>query len=93
MALGPGIATRNAYAGIWLMPIAAAFATGRLSGALIGAIAGAAHGSARAAGILANVRTNDPTGPFAVMGQQLRWRWIDGLVLTLAAGGIVGASV
>lgn len=93
IALGPGIVTRNPYASIWLLPLAIAFAPSAEVGAILGAVVGTGHGVARAVGVLANLRAREPEGPLILMGQQLRWRFVDGLLLLATGGAIVGASL
>jgi len=54
--LGPGLATRNPYAGFGALPLAVAAVRGPLAGLAAGAAVGAAHGTARAAALLRDVR-------------------------------------
>ena len=52
---------------------------------------GAAHGGARALGVLSNRRQMDSDMEYAhlkILGAQLRWSYIDGLALMLAAGAL-----
>ncbi|HYS32339.1 MAG TPA: hypothetical protein VEM58_08765 [Streptosporangiaceae bacterium] len=53
--LGPGFATRNPYAGFWLLPLAVASMPGTGAGLAAGAAVGLAHGAARAAALLRDV--------------------------------------
>ena len=52
--LGPGLITRNPYAGIWLLPLLIVLARNPLVMVLVGIGIGAAHGIARALGVLRN---------------------------------------
>lgn len=87
--LGPGLVTRNPYAGMWLLPLLIALNHNLLTAMAIGMAVGIAHGGARALGVLSNRRrmaTN--CSHLMILGAQLRWRYIDGLALLLAAGAL-----
>ena len=58
--LGPGLLTRNPYAGFGVLPLAAAAMGGPAAGLALGAAMGAAHGTARAAALLRDVRELRP---------------------------------
>jgi len=53
--LGPGLATRNPYAGFWLLPLAVAAMLRPAAGLALGAAIGLAHGTARALALLADL--------------------------------------
>lgn len=90
--LGPGLWTRNPYAGMWMVPLALAASSGAAPGALAGAMAGAAHGAVRAAGILAETNRRDASSvPERLIARQYRWRYVDGALLLFAAGSFVSA--
>jgi hypothetical protein len=85
-ALGPGLLTRNPYAGMWLVPLALALVGDVRTGLACGAAAGAAHGVARAFGLRSNIRSDRGRTDFALVADQLRWKLVDGLALLVAAG-------
>ena len=60
--LGPGLATRNPYAGFGLLPLAVASMPGTGAGLAAGAMVGLAHGTARAVALIRDVRDLRP-GP------------------------------
>jgi len=84
--LGPGFATRNPYAGFWLLPLAVA-AVGNIGyGVLLAAAIGAAHSTGRALGLL---RAGPDVDVHSYLQSTLRsmyWRMADGLALLAAAG-------
>jgi hypothetical protein len=84
--LGPGVVTRNPYAGMWLVPLALALVGDVRAGLACGLVAGAAHGAARAYGLRSNIRSDRGRTDFALVADQLRWRLVDGLALLFAAG-------
>lgn len=85
--LGPGLWTRNPYAGMWMVALALAASGGAAVGALTGAAAGAAHGAVRAAGVVAESNRGDAnTVPERLITRQYRWRYLDGALLLFAAG-------
>lgn len=88
--LGPGLWTRNPYAGMWMVPLALAASGDAAVGALAGAAAGAAHGAARAAGVVAESnRAGASRVPERLIARQYRWRYADGALLLFAAGFFV----
>jgi hypothetical protein len=89
--LGPGVLTRNPYAGMWMMPILLTVASGPGRGAIAGAATGAAHGVSRAAVTLQLIRkrSGGTRNPTEIVLRQLRWRAADGLMLGLLAGVLV----
>lgn len=99
--LGPGVATRNPYAGFWLLPLAIAAMPGPAAGIALGAAAGLAHGAVRGAALLRDVREQRgdrvPAAAAAVEAaagvpthldvllKTVYWRRLDGAVLAAAA--------
>jgi hypothetical protein len=84
--LGPGFATRNPYAGFWLLPLAVA-AVGNIEyGVLLAAVIGAAHSTGRALGLLRDVQRVDVNSYLQSALMSMYWRKADGFAL-LAAGG------
>ena len=84
--LGPGLATRNPYAGFGALPLAVAAARGPVAGLAAGAVVGAAHGTARAAALLRDVRelkAQRPPAPVSA-GQVRAGQVPTGTVLTAA---------
>ena len=94
--LGPGLVTRNPYAGMWLLPLLLALNTNLLMAILVGLAIGAAHGGARALGVLSNREQMDDDMDYAylsILGAQLRWLYLDGLLLLLAAGALAAYTL
>jgi hypothetical protein len=84
--LGPGFATRNPYAGFWLLPLAVA-AVGNIGyGVLLATAIGAAHSTGRALGLLRDVQRVDVNSYLQSALMSMYWRKADGFAL-LAAGG------
>jgi hypothetical protein len=84
--LGPGFATRNPYAGFWLLPLAIA-AVGDIGyGVLLAAVIGAAHSTGRALGLLRDVQDVDVNSYLQSALRSMYWRMADGLALLAAAG-------
>jgi hypothetical protein len=84
--LGPGFATRNPYAGFWLLPLAVAAAGTVGYGVLLAAAVGSAHGTGRAFGLLRDVRDADVTSYLQSTLRSMYWRRADGFALLVAAG-------
>jgi hypothetical protein len=89
--LGPGLATRNPYAGFWLLPLAVAAVHNVGSGVLLAAAIGAAHATARALGLLRDVSDADPSSYLQSTLRSMYWRMFDGFALLAAAGAAVMA--
>lgn len=92
ITLGPGLVTRNPYAGMWLLPLLLAFQHAILPALLLGVAVGVIHGSARFLGVLRNRHKLDANVEYEhlkIMGAQLRWQHIDGLILLFMAGILV----
>lgn len=87
--LGPGLVTRNPYAGMWLLPLLITLNHNLLAATATGMAVGAAHGGARAIGVLSNWRhIGMPYAHLMILGAQLRWKSRDGRALLLAAGAL-----
>ena len=92
--LGPGLVTRNPYAGMWLLPLLIALNHNLLTAMAIGMAVGAAHGGTRALGVLSNRRHMDAScSHLMILGVQLRWKYRDGLALLLVAGALAAYSL
>ena len=84
--LGPGFATRNPYAGFWLLPLAVA-AVGTVGyGVLLASAIGAAHSTGRALGLLHAVKDVDASNYLHSTLKSIYWRMADGFALLAAAG-------
>ena len=58
---------------------------------LLGAAIGAIHGTTRAVGVLKNHKDlRDSSSELLILGEIFRWRFLDGTLLLLAAGILVG---
>jgi hypothetical protein len=95
--LGPGLLTRNPYAGFGMLPVLVAASALSAGGSLpaaagLAALTGAAHGAGRA---LALVRDSHrrPDDPIALVLRSMRWRAADGYALLVIAGAAVVAAV
>jgi hypothetical protein len=91
--LGPGLVTKNPYAGMWLLPLLVALvapAHNLLTGVAVGMAVGAAHGGARAIGVLRNRQciATDVSAHQKILQAQEHWQYLDGLALLLAAGAL-----
>jgi len=87
--LGPGLVTRNPYAGMWLVLLLIALNHSLFTVLVLGMAVGIAHGGARALGVLSNRRHLDTNCThLLILGAQMYWRFIDGLALLLAAGAL-----
>lgn len=90
VSLGPGLITRNPYAGMWLLLPLIALSPGLLAAALVGAF----HGASRAVAILRTRHyLGQDNGHLLMMGSQLRWRLIDGFVLLFASGVLMAYAI
>jgi hypothetical protein len=87
--LGPGLLTRNPYAGIWLLLPLLALSQSVSLAVDIGIAVGITHGSTRALGILHN-RTciADPYAHLLILGKYWLWQYLDGLALLVVAGAL-----
>lgn len=94
-SLGPGLVTRNPYAGIWLLPFLIVLDRSPLMTLVVGIAVGAAHGGARAIGVLRNrsCMSTDVDAYLKIMGAQQRWQYLDGLALLLAAGALAAYAL
>lgn len=94
-ALGPGLVTRNPYAGMWLLPLLVALNHSLLMAMAVGIAVGVAHGGARVLGVLRNRRCidMDTDAYLRILGAELRWLYMDGLALLLAAGALAAYAL
>ena len=88
--LGPGLVTKNPYAGMWLLPLLVVLNHNLLMTVAVGAAVGAVHGGARAIGVLRNRRciAMDVEAHYRILNSQTQWQYLDGLALLLAAGAL-----
>jgi hypothetical protein len=88
--LGPGLVTKNPYAGMWLLPLLVALNGNLLMTVAVGIAVGATHGGARALAVLRNRRciAMDASAHLRILSAQTHWQYIDGLALLLAAGAL-----
>ncbi len=92
--LGPGMVTKNPYAGIWLLPLLITLNHSLYMAIVIGVAVGVAHGSTRALGVLNNLRHIETNcSHLLILGEQLRWLYRDGLALLLAAGALAAYTL
>lgn len=98
VTLGPGLVTKNPYAGMWLLPLLVALiALNRtpLVTVAVGVAVGAAHGGARAIGVLRNRKciAVDASAHMKILQSQEHWQYFDGLALLLAAGALAAYAL
>lgn len=84
--LGPGFATRNPYAGFWLLPLAIAAVDNVGYGVLLAALIGAAHSATRASALVRDVRNAEANSYLHSTLRSMYWRTVDGFALLVAAG-------
>ena len=84
--LGPGLATRNPYAGFAALLIGLATFGSIKIGAALAIAVGVAHGTARALALLRDAREIDHLDYLQSVLRSLYWRRVDGLMLLLLAG-------
>lgn len=94
-ALGPGLVTKNPYAGMWLLPFLVALNHSLLMTIVVSMVVGATHGGARALGVLRNQRciVMDESAHIRILGAVSRWQYIDGLALLLGAGALAAYAL
>lgn len=85
--LGPGLATRNPYAGFGLLLIAVTAAGGPAAGALTGLAVGLAHAAGRALALLRDA-PRPAADPIQLIITTARWRVLDGYALLVIAGAV-----
>lgn len=90
MILGPGFATRNPYAGFWLIFGVVALTRPGLELLALASLTGAAHGGMRAIGTM---RNRCAQSPYAMIVARLRWRHVDGFALAIMSGLAVGYAM
>jgi hypothetical protein len=89
--LGPGFATRNPYAGFWLLPLVVASAGGVRAAVALAAAIGFAHGAGRALALLRDAGPLAGRDPMRMVLGAMRWRLVDGLVLLVIACTAIAA--
>ncbi|MGH2532602.1 MAG: hypothetical protein ACRDJW_09875 [Thermomicrobiales bacterium] len=87
--LGPGLIARNPYAGMWLLPFVVSLDQSLLTAGLVGGT----HGTARALGVLHNLRLDCNVADMTAWNAQWRWRLLDGVLLLVSAGALVGQGM
>jgi hypothetical protein len=94
-ALGPGLVTKNPYAGMWLLPLLLALNHGLLAAIGIGIAVGAVHGGSRVFGVLSNRKCIDvdANAYLRILDTEARWQYMDGLALLLAAGALAAYTL
>lgn len=86
--LGPGLVTRNPYAGMWILLWLVALSQNLVLAILVGAV----HGATRAFGVLNNSRLLfKGTSFLGITAYESYWRIADGLFLLLIAGTLVSS--
>lgn len=80
--LGPGLVTRNPFAGIWLLVVLIGLAANPLGAAAVGA----AHGIGRAVGTVRTEKGKIHSTHALDWRPLAKWRAVDGLVLLFVAG-------
>lgn len=90
--LGPGFATRNPYAGFFLLPILVAAAGQAPVAAALAAAIGFAHGTGRALALLRDARPGAATAdPMRLVLTSMHWRRLDGITLLVIAAAVAAA--
>jgi hypothetical protein len=84
--LGPGLATRNPYAGFAMLPLAVASAGGPRAGIALAAGIGFVHAAGRVLGLLRDMRGIASADYLLAVLNSMRWRTIDGAALLVMAG-------
>lgn len=84
--LGPGFATRNPYAGFWVLPLTVTAVGSLRFGVAFAAALGLLHAGGRAAALLRDVRSAASADYLNSVLRSMHWRAFDGLAL-LAIGG------
>jgi hypothetical protein len=94
-ALGPGLVTKNPYAGMWLLPLLLTLNHGLLAAISIGIAVGAVHGGARVLGVLSNRKCIDvdTSAYLRILNTEAQWQYMDGLALLLAAGALAAYTL
>jgi hypothetical protein len=90
--LGPGLATKNPYAGFGLLLLAAATAGDAVVGVVFAASVGALHGAGRGLALLRDARGIEGADFLDSVVRSMYWRIADGLaLLTIGAMALVTA--
>ena len=83
--LGPGLATRNPYAGFGLLLLAVASVGNPAAGAIFAAAIGLLHAAGRVLALVRDLR-GTPADYLQSVLRSLRWRSLDGFALLFFAG-------
>jgi hypothetical protein len=86
--LGPGLMTRNPYAGMWCIASLLVACGSLRVGLAAGVAVGLCHGIARAGGVVDNALRR-PTDIHLAMARYFEWRVRDGISLLFLAGALV----
>jgi hypothetical protein len=90
--LGPGFATRNPYAGFFLLPLLVAAAGQERSAVPLAAAIGLAHGTGRALALLRDARPAAAAAdPLRLVLTSMHWRRLDGITLLVIAAAAAAA--
>jgi hypothetical protein len=84
--LGPGLATRNPYAGFGMLILATAAAAGLRDSVLVAVAIGVAHAAGRAAGLLRDVAMIGTCDYMQAVVATMYWRIFDGYALLVIGG-------
>jgi hypothetical protein len=84
--LGPGLATRNPYAGFGLLLLAVASVGNLRAGVVFAAAIGLLHATGRVLGLVRDLRTAVSADYLQSVMRSLRWRRLDGFALLFFAG-------
>jgi hypothetical protein len=84
--LGPGLATRNPYAGFGLLLLAVASVGDLATGVVLAAAIGLLHATGRVLGLVRDLRTVASADYLQSVMSSLLWRRLDGFALLFFAG-------
>lgn len=91
--LGPGLFTRNPYAGMWFLPLLLANAASPRQGLVLGALTGVAHGVSRMLTIFGSHKCELGSKAAGIMLKRAKYAQLDGRVLLFVAGMTIGLLV
>lgn len=91
--LGPGVATRNPYAGYMLLPIALVAINDARLVILLAISLGTLHALGRVLGLLRQVAVIGEVDPLEMLLRRMYWRKADGLALTVIAGFVLMSAL
>lgn len=86
-ALGPGLVTRNPYAGMACLPLLVVLQPTVTASVLLAMSVGTVHAAARAVAVARMARCHAQS-PIPLMGAQIGWRQADGLILLCMAATV-----